>query len=124
MRISDGSSGVCSSDLHPPQADGLADTAVFAEQQAAHGLADDHVLGGAAVVLRVEARALADLPVVDREPVRLHALPVGRGIVLGEHDLGAAAQRAGDVLHFRRSEEHTSELQSLMRNSNAVFWLN
>src|SRR3546814_6575577 len=30
----------------------------------------------------------------------------------------------GEVLHHQRSEEHTSELQSLMRNSYAVFCLN
>src|SRR3546814_1578555 len=32
--------------------------------------------------------------------------------------------RAGEIIHFNsRSEEHTSELQSLMRNSYAVFCL-
>src|SRR3546814_9715860 len=32
-------------------------------------------------------------------------------------------ERHGAVIHRRRSEEHTSELQSLMRNSYAVFCL-
>src|SRR3546814_7752183 len=40
---------------------------------------------------------------------------------------GAAARKAGDALHrllpAGRSEEHTSELQSLMRISYAVFCL-
>src|SRR3546814_8101897 len=31
--------------------------------------------------------------------------------------------RQGREQHLERSEEHTSELQSLMRNSYAVFWL-
>src|SRR3546814_1281716 len=35
----------------------------------------------------------------------------------------AAAPNAGPRQHFVRSEEHTSELQSLMRNSYAVFCL-
>src|SRR3546814_10886614 len=48
----------------------------------------------------------------------------------GEHDLtahvdfgtlGAAARIVGAAVHGPRSEEHTSELQSLMRISYAVF---
>src|SRR3546814_3864895 len=37
-----------------------------------------------------------------------------------EHAAGPLAERFGDD---PRSEEHTSELQSLMRQSYAVFWL-
>src|SRR3546814_1296794 len=36
----------------------------------------------------------------------------------------AHAEHAGDAAHVVRSEEHTSELQSLMRLSYAVFCLN
>src|SRR3546814_9512732 len=40
-----------------------------------------------------------------------------------EHAAGPLAERFGDDPATRRSEEHTSELQSLMRNSYAVFCL-
>src|SRR3546814_8528747 len=46
-------------------------------------------------------------------------------IVLGERTV--EDEPGADVRRTRRlgrSEEHTSELQSLMRNSDAVFWLN
>src|SRR3546814_1820550 len=42
-------------------------------------------------------------------------------IALGELRLLHQRAPSGDILH--RSEEHTSELQSLMRNSYAVFCL-
>src|SRR3546814_1755613 len=44
---------------------------------------------------------------------------VGKAVVVGEHDDLMSARGAG-----QRSEEHTSELQSLMRISYAVFCLN
>src|SRR3546814_7047156 len=57
-------------------------------------------------------------------------LPDHRQPIVAEiHELGGQRQRpfAGgqrtDVLDMRRSEEHTSELQSLMRISYAVFCL-
>src|SRR3546814_1645850 len=57
-----------------------------------------------------------------------HRLPRLGGIV-GHHGTGNAwivdedLPRGGLVLKVVRSEEHTSELQSLMRNSYAVFCL-
>src|SRR3546814_5262161 len=61
---------------------------------------------------------------IDREP-----LAVERDV--GVERIDAAADRAGDARAARgagrgghRSEEHTSELQSLMRISYAVFCLN
>src|SRR3546814_5114687 len=44
-------------------------------------------------------------------------------IVLARHHSHALAAAAGGSLDHQRSEEHTSELQSLMRNSYAVFCL-
>src|SRR3546814_7100924 len=48
-------------------------------------------------------------------------------VVHGAHDVGDGPHRlvevAGAVADEARSEEHTSELQSLMRNSYAVFCL-
>src|SRR3546814_2584313 len=56
------------------------------------------------------------------------ALPTGLGV--GEHAVEVRAfdqwqgeQRARTHYRLMRSEEHTSELQSLMRNSYAVFCL-
>src|SRR3546814_5587824 len=99
MRISDWSSDVCSSDLIGDAVDADVD----------HG------------------RARLD-------PFALHHLRPAHG---GDDDVGAmhdrgnvprAAVRDGDRAIFRqqqlrRSEEHTSELQSLMRISYAVFCL-
>src|SRR3546814_4292369 len=123
MRISDWSSDVCSSDLLP----GLAGLA-----------ADAHLRGGQRVEALVTDRltaALAGLPgarlgasesSLDRlehvhlladlrpEAVALHDAAVGLGaplVVAGTHVLAG-----GDQL---RSEEHTPELQSLMRTSYA-----
>src|SRR3546814_6167113 len=102
MRISDWSSDVCSSDLQPPG--GVApevDGVVVHE-------ADD---GGHAVLLSV-------LLVVSRYR-RSPSYRAGRPV--------SSSTQSGLVHHARdrspRSEEHTSELQSLMRISYAVFCL-
>src|SRR3546814_6164549 len=42
---------------------------------------------------------------------------LGTGLRATEHEC------ANQAIHYRRSEEHTSELQSLMRNSYTVFCL-
>src|SRR3546814_3148947 len=50
-----------------------------------------------------------------------------RHLAAGERDGAEIADRGNDLgqrLHRHRSEEHTSELQSLMRISYAVFCLN
>src|SRR3546814_10705077 len=127
MRISDCSSDVCSSDLRVLQpvfiigaarsrhaVDGILrvidlarlDDAVHDQverpQIVAVAVEIDH---GDADVLRARLRQAVDQR-VDAVLERLH--PRNRGVA--EVDLG-------------RSEEHTSELQSLMRNSYAVFCL-
>src|SRR3546814_2663258 len=59
----------------------------------------------------------------DRRVARLHQPPPDRTQCLG-HCAGAAHVRLVHAGHGRpRSEEHTSELQSLMRISYAVFCL-
>src|SRR3546814_5478569 len=102
MRISDWSSDVCSSDLDGTAAGGHEERyGGPAGPDRAH---EDVVEGvGPVVVGAVEQTVLASCP----QP--------------GRH--GHAGQRTERVVSLseHRSEEHTSELQSLMRNSYAVF---
>src|SRR3546814_4061017 len=104
MRISDWSSDVCSSDLR-----------------------HDAVRRGNRFYRRVQQRqpvawgAAGD----GRRDAVIGAVRVGGAGVQrqsGGHRIGADDFRRGAV-EFCRSEEHTSELQSLMRNSYAVFCL-
>src|SRR3546814_8866845 len=108
MRISDWSSDVCSSDL----AQGGFEVFVIVIAAAEHPLAD------------VAEAAVQQAPVVEHQR---HAGPQRNGEPVGAlHDarmqiLVGAIEGAHA---FRlRSEEHTSELQSLMRISYAVFCL-
>src|SRR3546814_5809486 len=118
MRISDWSSDVCSSDLRTRLAEGGGELAVTADHR---GLRQEfRVAGGAADFLRhriavvghVDARGIGGI-------VLAHLL----GAVPQRHDPGRCAlnQRLDD--REARSEEHTSELQSLIRISYAVFRL-
>src|SRR3546814_6021347 len=114
MRISDWSSDVCSSDLHRagtanPFAAGTAerqcriDLVLDLDQRIEHhrpALVHVHLVG-------VHARILAGVRLVAIDLESLDVLGPGRCLV-----------------HLAcRSEEHTSELQSLMRISYAVFCL-
>src|SRR3546814_4617769 len=100
MRMSDWSSDVCSSDLlaaHPPkQQDGLGGVRGLSATWKANDI------GGRLMDALAAAQPLAKDDMPDRAP---------RGPGLGKE--GALV----------RSEEHTSELQSLMRISYAVFCL-
>src|SRR3546814_5588240 len=115
MRISDWSSDVCSSDLgHRVQC-----------VEDAHA-ARVEVLRGA-----LAARALAQVvgrAVLARQEPRGEAVVGHHADVFGDAQVAQRAFEAGAVAEvvFRlqhRSEEHTSELQSLMRISYAVFCL-
>src|SRR3546814_5723519 len=108
MRISDLSSDVCSSDLHDEAADQRR------------------------IDLEVELNLAADAGTQGFEQRGLLGIGerAGRGHLGG--DLAAPARQLGEIgLDHRRqgeeamvrSEEHTSELQSLMRISYAVFCL-
>src|SRR3546814_7633804 len=55
--------------------------------------------------------------------IRLFALTVGSWLYRMEYALWYLVMGDLGTDHFRRSEEHTSELQSLMRTSSAVFCL-
>src|SRR3546814_4930796 len=98
MRISDWSSDVCSSDLHLVVIAGDIDD-VRAALGALHDAADDRIVPLGPV------KALLQSPAVDDVADQVEDIAV-------------------DVIEeIERSEEHTSELQSLMRISYAVFCL-
>src|SRR3546814_10883991 len=107
MRISDWSSDVCSSDLL-----GLHDH----ESRASHGRARRSVPPSGRRRLRLRRAA----------PALLRRVPVGHGPDGGILSADRAQRVPGACLGGGppdRSEEHTSELQSLMRISYAVFCL-
>src|SRR3546814_4556467 len=103
MRISDWSSDVCSSDLA-----GDPCRAARVRGPAARALGS----AGAAAVLGLPAGGTR--PPADRRARAAHP---------PAHQRAAAADPVVDAARERRSEEHTSELQSLMRISYAVFCL-
>src|SRR3546814_4990654 len=100
MRISDWSSDVCSSDLHQDQA----------RRDEPHSLRRAH-----ACRVENDAREMIVIAVEVMPPRELH-----------EPDLLWVQRRTQRIIFLDavdRSEEHTSELQSLMRISYAVFCL-
>src|SRR3546814_5200842 len=139
MRISDWSSDVCSSDLHLEQVDLVVAVHVLQDRgQALQAHAGVHAGRGkrqqAAVGLAVELHE-HQVPDFDETVAVLvgrtrWAAGDMRAVVV--EDLGARAAGTGvghlpevvrSVRRALRSEEHTSELQSLMRISYAVFCL-
>src|SRR3546814_9147767 len=105
MRISDWSSDVCSSDLNRELLAGGNDIVLRAVLLQHHPLHPDVVLRVAPVAKGIE---------VAHEQAALQAL---RDVREPARDL------SGHEGFASRSEEHTSELQSLMRISYAVFCL-
>src|SRR3546814_1740427 len=112
MRISDWSSDVCSSDLRAAQQ---------RRQQRAQFLED--VVDGLDQLraLPNQGMTTACLRIVDRARDREHLAALFQRVARGD-------QRAGTMCGLdhqgsKRSEEHTSELPSLMRTSYAVFCL-
>src|SRR3546814_10374665 len=115
MRISDWSSDVCSSDLQIAAISGVR----IGQARAHTKIARRNQRGFQLETLGPHAPA----HIVGRAPARRRrgGIIVGRACELALIAVGAPqiARAAVD-----RSEEHTSELQSLMRNSYAVFCLN
>src|SRR3546814_2689738 len=114
MRISDWSSDVCSSDLDVTAA------------TAAHRIADLSSQPSLTWDILMEGRPieLASLRGVRKQYGKVVALDgvdlaIAPGQVLAL--LGANGAGKSTAIALLRSEEHTSELQSLMRNSYAVF---
>src|SRR3546814_4121210 len=127
MRISDWSSDVCSSDLAAAEQDGevhdrnsrraaggdVAERQRHALQRGHAEDCDQHPLGlAAAVELAGEQGSYADQG--EHHRVQWRDQPL---MALGDQLLAIAP------VALVRSEEHTSELQSLMRISYAVFFL-
>src|SRR3546814_3204856 len=142
MRISDWSSDVCSSDLldlvlagrlehvragqHGQHAERLV---VLDEAHAAHVRGEHVDLPGALGVLE---RVVEQGEVRDRVlSVGVDLVPLALGLHVDRADAEALREKIGDKVPadetatacYERSEEHTSELQSLMRNPYAVFCL-
>src|SRR3546814_3811615 len=113
MRISDWSSDVCSSDLRPQPTDRLDDLQAGAD--GALGI----VLVGAREA-EVDQHAVAH---VARDVALQPGDHAGAGVLVGAHDGAQIFRIIARRQLGRRSEEHTSELQSLMRISYAVFCL-
>src|SRR3546814_4463269 len=110
MRISDWSSDVCSSDLLAGHVVRACQSAIFphfdaAAEHARRIAADDRMRRN---ILHHHRSGRNDRAIANR-----HA----------RHDDAAPADEAMPPDLHRRSEEHTSELQSLMRISYAVFCL-
>src|SRR3546814_2937279 len=115
MRISDWSSDVCSSDLHDAHV-------VLRVEPAELQLEVDQPDAGAEeesaeIVVHAQRQVEHVVQVLRRRPAE-------RGDVLLRHQRIAQLVRLVVIFRDRaRSEEHTSELQSLMRISYAVFCL-
>src|SRR3546814_1927286 len=112
MRISDWSSDVCSSDLRP-----------VAQVEARHRIERLPIV---ALGHQIAGGKQHERPLQRGRQLRLHR-PAGRCNEVGDGLLQAALlgqrRQLRQVLGRERSEEHTSELQSLMRISYAVFCL-
>src|SRR3546814_2343587 len=116
MRISDWSSDVCSSDLPARGASHAHASQTPFVHQRDHFL-DRHVqqlrhLSGGEEA-RAGGRAVGHVPIMTGPP----RMPLSARAAVDKH-----GRRSGDRSTIR-SEEHTSELQSLMRISYAVFCL-
>src|SRR3546814_8801356 len=120
MRISDWSSDVCSSDLQAYEGVVIGKknaglNSAFTVRKISHGY-------GVERVFQAHSAAIDSVEVKRRGAVRAGKLYYLRGLEgkkarIKEDLAGNAKARAA------RSEEHTSELQSLMRNSYAVICL-
>src|SRR3546814_1376028 len=119
MRISDWSSDVCSSDLNALQQCGYVEIGVeLGPMQAQPGSANLNVgqrIGGSVGQAFGEPRRKCQLDT----RIQRHHYARAAAIVARRDGMASGAQFS----HALRSEEHTSELQSLMRISYAVFCL-
>src|SRR3546814_7234434 len=122
MRISDWSSDVCSSDLdcgyrlHQNLGPGLLESAyeaILADQLVRRGL---YVERQKPIPIRYDGLELA-------EGFRADLMLEGKLLVELKSVERLSPLHSKQVLTYLRSEENKSDLQSLMRTSFAVFWL-
>src|SRR3546814_7545517 len=141
MRISDWSSDVCSSDLghwgtHPSyQTRSASDTLLQSIDLAV--AAEEIGLDGAYFRVHHFAAQLASpFPLLAAIGAKTSRIEIGTGVIdmryenplymvedAGSADLIAGGRLQLGISRGSRSEEHTSEIQSLMRTSHAVFFL-
>src|SRR3546814_7887091 len=117
MRISDWSSDVCSSDLlvatlRPPRPQ-QAEIAQAQLQRLTERVREDPAV-------RASLRDALVWLLGSKQPLRLFT---ESGVLAQESFISGLWRRLGERVLPERSEEHTSELQSLMRISYAVFCL-
>src|SRR3546814_8361903 len=118
MRISDWSSDVCSSDLlHLHRCRHIMVAVTY------NGETIDRKFAPGATIARVKRWAAERKFGMTEEEAGEHVLQIA-----GTHERPAPGTHIGVLANRKtcglaRSEEHTSELQSLMRNSSAVFCL-
>src|SRR3546814_5039730 len=121
MRISDWSSDVCSSDLFRSDPASALLEVLDPEQNSKfndHYLEVDYDLSDVMFVTTANSLNMPQ-PLLDRmEIIRLSGYTEDEKVEIAKRHLIAKQVEA-----HGRSEEHTSELQSLMRNSYAVFCL-
>src|SRR3546814_8396166 len=121
MRISDWSSDVCSSDL-AILAREIDDQARETQDLDVLQFAD-HLANQLDTLVECELRVLGDVAADRDDQFRVHLRRTLDDVEVTEGDwIEGAAVNRGDR-HAIRSEEHTSELQSLLRISYAVFCL-
>src|SRR3546814_1654081 len=124
MRISDWSADVCSSDLMMVGLQGSGKTTTTAK--IAKRLTDKGRKKVMMASLDVARPAAQEQLRVLGEQTGVATLPIVAGqqpVDIARRALQAAKLQGFDVVMLDRSEEHTSELQSLMRISYAVFCL-
>src|SRR3546814_6208651 len=126
MRISDWSSDVCSSDLRNPRGEFLVALLAIGQPGIVGGIDDgsgrQQRTGGTEHGEAAEAAIEEEDGCIGGGDVHLGRLAGGRSSLnCLHHGFSSSRRRPGS--HPVRSEEHTSELQSLMRISYAVFCL-
>src|SRR3546814_1637715 len=119
MRISDWSSDVCSSDLTIEVTNGATDL-TFTGLVTSPDDAGFTKAGAGTLTLTNGGNDYVGVTTVSGGTLAVDTLIDG-GFTSG---IGAASSDQANIVLAGRSEEHTSELQSLMRISYAVFCLN
>src|SRR3546814_1293764 len=122
MRISDWSSDVCSSDLIGALDRGATVSAFVRSQPVDLVILDLNMPDMRGVNILAEIVGSRDMTVIILTGETRHA-EVDYALKLGARAVVSKSDPPEAILAACRSEEHTSELQSLMRNSYAVFCL-